>query len=99
MVNKYNQLGFLECKGYTILVYAPQVQVCPISDELKVVKFLFPSPLQFSFRFYGWIETCCPDLLHQFMSSPCSSLDIGHSLVCCCLLLLLPLHLVAAVAA
>ena len=56
-----------------------KAQVCPFADELKVVKFLFPSPLQFCF-FYGWIETCCPDLLHQFMSSPYSSLAMDCSL-------------------
>ena len=40
-------------------------------DESKVAKFLFPSPLQFSSC--GEIETCCPDLLHQFMHTPYSS--------------------------
>ena len=30
---------------------------------LKVVNFLFPSLSQFFF--YFWIETCCPDILHQ----------------------------------
>ena len=66
-----------------------KAQVCPISDESKVAKFLFPSPLQFSFPFYGCIETCCLDLLHQFMSSPYSSSAMDHSLGCCLLLLLL----------
>ena len=75
-----------------------KAQLCPFSDESKVAKFLFPSPLQFSFSFYGWIETCCLDLLHQFMSSPYSPLDIDHFLFCC-LLLLLPLLLVVAVVA
>ena len=49
-----------------------KAQVCPISDESKVAKFLFPSPLQFFLPFYGWIETCCPDLLHQIMNGPYS---------------------------
>ena len=71
-----------------------KAQVCPFSDELKVAKFLFPSPLQFSFSFYGWIETCCPDLLHQFMCSPYSSLNMDRA----GLLLLLLLLLVAVVA-
>ena len=57
-----------------------KAQVCLISDESKIAKFLFPSPLQISFFFYGWIETCCPDLLHQFMSSPYSSLATDRSL-------------------
>ena len=56
-------------------------------DESKVAKFLFPSPLQFSF--YGEIETCCPDLLHQFMCSPYSLFAMDCSswsflVYCCC---------------
>ena len=69
-----------------------KAQVCPFSDESKVAKFLFPSPLQIYFSpFYGGIETCCLDLLHQFMSSPFSSLATDHFLLlfllvvyCCC---------------
>ena len=71
-----------------------KAQVCPFSDESKVAKFLFPSPLQFYFSFYGWIETCCPDLLHQFMCGPYSSLNMD---LIGCWLLLFALVVVVAV--
>ena len=32
-----------------------KAQVCPSADELKVAKFLFPSPLQFSFSLL-WLD-------------------------------------------
>ena len=45
-----------------------------LQNSSFLLLFRFPS------FFYGWIETCCPDLLHQFMSSPYSSLATDCSL-------------------
>ena len=40
-----------------------QNSVLSFPGVLKVANFLFPSLSQFVF--YCWIETCCPDILHQ----------------------------------
>ena len=40
-----------------------QSSVLSFLGVLKVVNFLFPS--LFQFFFYCWIETCCPEILHQ----------------------------------
>ena len=40
-----------------------QSSVLSFLGVLKVVDFLFPSLSQFFF--YFWIETCCPEILHQ----------------------------------
>ena len=40
-----------------------QSSVLSFLSVLKVANFLFPSLSQFFF--YCWIETCCPDILHQ----------------------------------
>ena len=44
-----------------------------MNQRLQSSSFL----LLFSFSFYGWIETCCPDILHQLMCSPYSSFEHG----------------------
>ena len=40
-----------------------QSSVLSFPGVLKVANFLFPSLSQFFF--YCWVETCCPDILHQ----------------------------------
>ena len=42
-----------------------QSSVLSFPGVLKVANFLLSFPLFLSFFLYCWIETCCPDILHQ----------------------------------
>ena len=56
------QLAF----GFTLDIKIRKIiqnSVLSFPGVLKVANFLFPSLSQFFF--YCWIETCCPDILHQ----------------------------------
>ena len=76
-----------------------KAQVCPISDESKVAKFLFPSPLQFS-SFPLWLDRnllsgSSPPIYEQSLFLVGYGPLFGLVVVCCCFCL----TLVAAVMA
>ena len=53
-----------------------QSSVLSFPGVLKVANFLFPSLSQFFF--YCWVETCCPEILHQLCKVPLSISLVVH---------------------
>ena len=54
--------------------------VLSLLGVLKVANFLFPSLSQFFF--YCWVETCCPDILHQLCKVLLPISLVVHNVLC-----------------